>query len=698
METIFRVIFWSLCLTGYSKLVLSKKRNTDFVIKQEIAFCTVTAYALLIVVRSVSFRFAQTAGLRQIGQELLTAVGMLAAYTVIRMAVSFWLKEKYLKWIYYLVSGVLLVNLCVYVLLGTVTREVYFVIYVIAFVVSLVWAQFCADRIEISDNHVWKGRLKFSLPVSLFTGFSLYLYLPSELYMGNPQAFMVEYLTFIIPLVVAFIVFVASYLVITLCFVTTKHYYVCNNFCLTFTLLSNIQNMLLNGTMQSMDGTKQQWSAGVIVVNAILWLGTFIGVFAASHFIKKKIRNVFKVVGYCGTAIQVVSLVVLLVITLPAIEFDNYVLSTEKVFEVAPKDNVFVFVLDWFDNQIIEQILAEDEEFLEPLDGFVHYANTTGKYAFTDMSVPYMLTGVEWEYGQSEADYAKSAQEKSYVLETIADAGYTIGLYTESVYIGAGEQPLVENGRQAKRSLDINSELRLMAKTARYKTYPFLFKHCFFYSDDDIWDMRRSDVETHNIYNDIPFAFRLLSEGVTVDENRNGAFKFYHLHGAHTSYLMNEEFESEDTDMLTQSRASLKIVYEFINQLKATGVYEDATIIITADHGQNYFDRPSWAEELGLELISSPILFVKEAGSYGSKMTVSGAPVSHEELVPTVLEAVVGNTGGLGRTFEEIEENESRERVFIYGRSGDIPFVKYTINGDVMNPENWSEPVALPEE
>ena len=504
-------------------------------------------------------------------------------------------------------------------------------------------------------------------------------------------------MSFILPLVIAFILFLTGYLTLTLCFVTTKHYYLCNNFCLTFTLMSNVQNMLLNGTMQSMDGTKQQWNMLTQAVNVCLWIGVFAVVMAVGHFAKKKVRDIFKAVGYCGTIIQVMALGILLVVTLPTVKFDNYVLSTEKAFEIAPENNVFVFVLDWFDNQIIEQITAEDEGFLAPLDGFVHYANTTSKYAFTDMSVPYLLTGIEWKYGQLEADYADVANKESDVLENIAEVGYTIGLYTEAAYIGKDEQVLVENGREAKWSLDVATELQVMAKTARYKTYPFLFKNCFFYSDDDILNMRRTDVEIHNIYNDVPFATHLMADGVTVDDSKVGSFKFYHLHGAHTSYLMNEQFENEETDMLTQSRASFKVVYEFIDQLKAKGLYEDSMIIITADHGQNYFDRPANAEELGLELISSPILFVKDSGSFGTDMVISKAPVSHAEIIPTVLENIVGNTDDQGKTFAEIKEEAKRERTFIFGRYSDIPFVEYTITGDVMNLKDWSEPGTLSE-
>ena len=691
MEIVVRVIIWSLCLLVYSKAVINRRSGKEFFLKQEIGFSIITSYAFLIVLRSGVFRLSQRMEWNQLIQEVIVGIGMLILYTVIRMLGQILFADSLIKWMYYFTSFCLTIIICVYIIAGAMTREWYLALYVISYVLSVIIVKLKNDNIEISANRVWKTRLKFSLPISLFVGITFFLYMPTELYMGNPQAFMVEYVTFIWPLVVGFLLFIGAYLIITLCFVSTAHYYFCNIFMFCFALLANIQNMLLNGKMQSMDGTKQQWSNGVILSNILIWLIVYVGMYVFAHFAKKKVRNICKVAAYCGVGIQTVSLVVLLLVMLPTIMIDNYVLSTEKTFEISEKENVFVFVLDWFDNQIIEQIVAEDETFLAPLDGFTHYTNATSKYAFTDMSVPYLLTGVEWRYDQLEAEYAKKAQEESQVLELIEDSGYAIGIYTEASYIGEKERSLIENGRYTKRTLDIAQQMDVMAQTARYKTYPFALKNFFFYTDDDMYAMQRTDVQVHNIYNDIPYAQLLVEEGLSVNKEKEGAFKFYHLHGPHTSYLMNENFEWEDTDMLTQAKGSLNIVYEFIHQLKEKGLYEDSTIIITADHGQNYFDRPSAAEELGLEMVSCPIMFVKNKGDYKDVLTESSAPVSHEEVIPTILEAITGDTYGYGRTISEIAENESRERTFVYGRHNDIPFVKYVISGDAMNMENWSE-------
>lgn len=694
MEMLVRIVLWSACFI-FCSFFYKKRMGKEFNLKCEIAFSIVSSYAILIVIRSVTARISQKLSLGEIVEESIVIVCMLAAYGVYTAGCKWLLKDDYLRWKFYFSSMQFVLSLGVFLIVGTVTREIYFVLFLLVFVISIIVIKWRGSAIEISSNRVWKTRLKYSLPVSLFVGTTFFVYLPSELYFGNPNVFLVEYGIFIWPMLVEFILFGGAYLLITLVFTTKQHYYLCNNFCMVFTLLANLQHMFLNGNMQQMDGTQQVWATGKIVVNYGIWLVVFVCVVIINRIAQKKLRNVFKIVGYCGFCIQLISLMALAVITLPTLEFDNFVLSKEDAFEMAPENNVFVFVLDSYDNQNIEQILEQDPAFLEPLDGFVRYANTTGKYAFTDLGVPYLLTGEEVAYEYKKDNYAFVANQNSTVLEEIAEAGYTIGLYTEAGFISQNEYMLVENGRYTNRTLGISAQMEALTKASRYKSFPFGLKNFFTYSDDDFVEARRTDVELHNVYNDAPFAKQLLEEKISIDETKKAVFKFYHLHGAHTPYYMNEEFENEETDIVTQAKGCMKIVFEFIDQLKKNDLYEDATIIITADHGMNFFDRPERAYELGMDIMSCPIIFVKNAGDAGTELVTSNAPVSHNEIIPTYMQAMIGNSQHYGRTVEEIGENEVREREFIFGRHDDIPFVKYRVNGNAMDVNNWSEPEEL---
>ena len=47
------------------------------------------------------------------------------------------------------------------------------------------------------------------------------------------------------------------------------------------------------------------------------------------------------------------------------------------------------------------------------------------------------------------------------------------------------------------------------------------------------------------------------------------------------------EYDYSKQDPLAQWRASMSIAYEFMDQMKAQGIYDSSTIIIMADHGPN---------------------------------------------------------------------------------------------------------------
>ena len=68
-------------------------------------------------------------------------------------------------------------------------------------------------------------------------------------------------------------------------------------------------------------------------------------------------------------------------------------------------------------------------------------------------------------------------------------------------------------------------------------------------------------------------------------------------------------------------------------------------------------------------------------------MRISNAPVSQAELIPTILEAVGADGSDYGRTFEDISENEERERMYVDVYS--YFTVQYMINGDAADLESW---------
>ena len=162
------------------------------------------------------------------------------------------------------------------------------------------------------------------------------------------------------------------------------------------------------------------------------------------------------------------------------------------------------------------------------------------------------------------------------------------------------------------------------------------------------------------------------------------------MRGPHGPFYLSDDVKYEPTGreatVSSQGRGSLRIVYEYLEQMKELGIYDDATIIITADHGQGYIldsDKTSGKPDR----TSRPIFIVKKPNEQGEAMRISNAPVSQAELIPTILGAVGADGSDYGRTFEDISENEERERMYVDVYS--YFTVQYTIHGDAADLDNW---------
>lgn len=166
-----------------------------------------------------------------------------------------------------------------------------------------------------------------------------------------------------------------------------------------------------------------------------------------------------------------------------------------------------------------------------------------------------------------------------------------------------------------------------------------------------------------------------------------------------TDDLVQTEDRTDYDSMMSQAKGSMKIVLEYIRQLQTLGLYDNATIIITADHGENYLYDPGRVRGLDfLELnrTSNPILLVKNADQTWEGVRPNSAPVSHTEVIASIIAAINPQTAtDYGSTLEDIEELADRERIFTFYRN-DLPYVRASITGDVLDAENWTVNDTVP--
>ena len=584
-------------------------------------------------------------------------------------------------------SIVLVAWILSFVIWGKVTNAICCMTVVAGAVVALAFAFWKKSQGKIETSE--KAEIFFSLKVVLFYVFSVYIFNPSELFLNNITEFPVAYSSFITVLVIGGLCMIVVYMFATTYFMNKICCMICNYTIFILTIAGYLQGMFFNGKMLALDGTRQEWSQGKMIANICVWVAILVAVLVLKRCNQKADKYVGLVCIYI-TLIQLVTLGTMCITTEFPSEEEACALTTEAELELHPENNVIVFILDWYDEQILERIVEEDSTFIEPLADFTWYQNATSNYAFTAMSLPYFLTDVEWEYDMPETEYCQYAYEKGHFLQDIAGYNYDIGIYTETQYVDPSVQDLVINySDDIERKCKFLDTISLMGQCSKYKLAPFIVKNMYWYATSDMIET----MENSNIYLDDNYSFyqTLVQNKVQInqDSDKNGAFRFYHLDGAHAPCTMTEEFEKvKETERLSQAKGSMKIVYEYISQLKALGIYDDATIIITADHGQNtMLDDKDNLE--GFDTTSNPILLLKEKNQ--TEGGISKAQVSHKEFSATVMQAIAGaDVATYGRSFKQISESEEREREFIYRRHDDIPYRRYLIHGDVRNMENWT--------
>lgn len=553
----------------------------------------------------------------------------------------------------------------------------------------------------ISRNSL-RQRIQYAVPATLFYVVTVILSLPETLFLNNRGEIPFAPLSFTKALLIGSFVYFCIIAGAGILLLTQRQleWFYTALFALTFA--GYLQNMFFNGHMVSMDGKMQSWESAQVLGNALVWILLIACILLLKARLSINVGKIYRIICTYLSLVQIAALGFLAVSSFlnpkePGDSSDEWILSTEKSLELHPDHNVLVFVLDWYDGQILEQILEQEPGFLAPLDGFTYYSNATSLYAFTEWSLPYLLTAVQWQYDMDKDEYREYAFQNSDLLPSMNEAGYDVGIYTDLKYIGSNATDQICNYILSEQYCRVWDTVSQMIKCSKYQLAPLGLKNLYWYTTDEIVALESTKTNAPWItYNDVPFWTDITGNGLTVAPNPNsqGSFRFYHMYGAHEPYLMTENCtETKHGQMIPQAMGSMKIVYEYINQLKSLGLYDNATIIITADHGQNYTYDPLRADflpDMGLQTTSYPILLVKNAGETREGVSESKAPVSHTELIATIANAIgIQTAGKYGETLEDIEETAQRERVFTYMRN-DMPYVKSVINGDAENPNDWS--------
>lgn len=469
----------------------------------------------------------------------------------------------------------------------------------------------------------------------------------------------------------------------------------------SISICAYIQGMFLNGKLFLMDGKEAEWSVGFKLENLMIWLMLLVGLYIAYRFISEKRKELLIYSSAVLCIMQLVAGISLIPDYLnqdsKGMSITNY-LSTKGLYEVAKEDNIIIFVLDTYDVDYINEILANNPDFLKPLNGFTYFPDTVSQFSRTFPSIPYMLTEELYFYEQPQHEYVDEAFEKCFFWEQMKEQGYQLYFFEEDEkYIGESVREIagnyVKEGHVINEKISFRGCAEAIVRINNYRILPYALKEYYMYTSGIISDLavkeREWDIPAF-VPDDIE-VYKQFKKNKLQISDESKALRFIHLNGAHAPYTMKEDgtkAREGKISPVSQYIGSMNLVYDYLEMLQKVGVYENSTIVITADHGENYVTTH-------LEQNTNPILFIKPAGAdLDKELVVSDVYASQNDIIPTI-SSIYGMeyNKALGiNLFSTQDEDKSRVRYHYYTIVENGIQTKariYEINGNSLDFGNW---------
>lgn len=529
-----------------------------------------------------------------------------------------------------------------------------------------------------------KGNIIDSMLAAMLPAFTFCIYGPLEIYLSNIDEFWFTLGTFVhIPI----IFFIAAVLVLTVIGVLLKGKFAdaFRAFVFGTGIAVYLQANFMGIKPGLMNGNSVDWGSysGEMIFNLIVWI--MIIAIAVITALKNadKVKKPFRYISAVICMMQLVSLIVLLLSSGASFERStSKFLSSDKLYEVGKEENIIVFVVDAFDNEYVNQLKEAEPAVLSRLSGFTRYDNYTGLYPSTLYSMAHLAGGNVFRNEYPLTEWVNKNAEDRIYLDELTDDGYDMSIYTDMPR-DIASRIAEECENYVVANLDFYNArtcFSLMYKLVGCGYLPDIVKPYIWMDGTEFTDAAKSDT-TSRLYESKNAAFRdgLKNQGLSVSEGKK--FKLIHIFGAHEPFRIGKDGEDVEENWdndLAAAEGSLNLVCNYIDEMKAQGVYDASSIIIMSDHGWHGADG----------VLSNPILFIKEKGADASKPLCSASqPVSQEDVPAAILKlAGIADYGKYGEAVFDIPADSLRERIlyqYVNGRdemkNGNYCLIEYKV-------------------
>lgn len=503
-------------------------------------------------------------------------------------------------------------------------------------------------------------RIITSVLLSFCFSFNLFVFAPLESYISNANDFWFS-ISNIVPFVIILFIsfFIISFLLCSFLPRILRNIITALIFAGTVGLY--IQGNFLVRGYPTMTGEPIDWSTMINrgIINTVFWVVLFALVITLMILNKQIFRTIVRSVSLIIAGIQLVTLGSML-ITNDLHNDGYYYLSEENMFDISEKDNIIVIVSDTFEASYLKKALERNPELSDDLKDFTLYEDASGVSTLTYLSMATILTGNIFPLDADSADGMRACFENTDFYDKLHDYGYEVNYYTDSGFMDASSMGRVDNLAYTSKISNTKASYevsKLLYKFSLYKCAPHFMKQRFVVNTSRFGEVQQMVDYPSYTFDDALFYNKLQSKEIHANRNKK-QYILYHLAGVHAPYddldrnlqpIAYKEGTLLEEMRYEKSLGQIKILKEFLSQLKKSGAYDNTTIIYTADHGNlNRYN---------------PVFMVKPAGA-DKEFTVSSAPVSIKDDFIGFIEDLASGKGNEARLYQ-IPENVQRDR-YVY--------------------------------
>lgn len=444
-----------------------------------------------------------------------------------------------------------------------------------------------------------------------------------------------------------------------------------------------LQGNFLTINVGPLNGDVKDWAlySGQMAVNMIIFAVVTLAPPVICIFNEKIMPKIVRFMSFLLMGAQALLFFMLMLTPVPAV---NYSLSDKGLFTFSKNNNVMVFTIDMLDKTFVDRALSEDQALKKDLDGFTFYANDSGKFSSTTYNYPVILNG---NVNLNSGNQFENENSKLF-YKSLKDNGYSIEAYGGASLMAEDFMKICDNSVPHLRVYPDNIPrfTEYLYRLSWFRFLPDVLKPSLWFYPGLEFDRligTDNEINPYQAIND-KFYNKLVNSKITLKDNGN-SFKNYYLFGNHFPYNTDAQcrFVRPEVPYYETTKGMMLLIRQFISELKAAGIYDKTTIIITGDHG--------WT---GADSITAPALLIKPKSSSGD-LVVSNTPVDHTVIVPTVLEAAGIDGSKFGNPASEGVTNRKFYKSGLKIIEGDVGnLVEYLVSDD-SNDAKFYEPTGF---